>query len=48
MVAGRRGVLGGLDREPSRAQPPGRTPMDLRHGARLICGELQFGELREQ
>ena len=26
----------------------GRAPMGLRDGARLVCGELQFGELREQ
>ena len=29
-------------------QPVGRTPMGLRHGPRLVRGELQLGELREQ
>ena len=48
VVAGGHGVLGRLDREPPRAQPAGRTPMELRRSARLVCGALQFGELREQ
>ena len=48
VVAGRDRVLGGLDGQAPGPQPVGRAPMGLRHGARLVRGELQLGELREQ
>ena len=48
VVTRRRSMLDRLDGEPARPEPPGGAPMDLTNGSRVVRGELEAGELREE
>ena len=49
LVVTRRRTMGNrLHGEPARPEPPGGAPMDLTNGSRVVRGELEARELREE